>query len=44
MELCNEIIGRLADLFIPNCKDETSKVFFYKMKGDYHRYEAETAS
>ncbi|KAL9980050.1 hypothetical protein ACROYT_G008589 [Oculina patagonica] len=43
--ICDEIIDLLDKTLIPNSNSETgeSKVFFYKMKGDYCRYKAEIA-
>lgn len=44
---CADIIGLLDDKLIPGVKDDTDYeaiVFYYKMKGDYHRYEAEFKS
>jgi len=36
--ICNEIIKLLDEKLLPNARDDESKVFFYKMKGDYYRY------
>jgi 14-3-3 protein epsilon len=39
--LCNDILSLLDDNLIPAAASAESKVFFYKMKGDYYRYLAE---
>jgi len=36
--ICNEILTIIADSLVPNSTSEEAKVFYYKMKGDYHRY------
>uniref|UniRef100_A0A7S2Y7Y6 14-3-3 domain-containing protein n=2 Tax=Entomoneis paludosa TaxID=265537 RepID=A0A7S2Y7Y6_9STRA len=41
IEICNDILSIIADSLIPNSKSEEAKVFYYKMKGDYHRYLSE---
>ena len=41
--ICNEILGLLSTHLIPQAQSDEAKVFFLKMKGDYHRYFAETA-
>lgn len=41
VEICNDILGIIEDSLIPNSVSEEAKVFYYKMKGDYHRYLAE---
>ncbi len=38
---CEEILKLLSENLIPQCKNNDTKVFFYKMKADYHRYIAE---
>jgi len=42
--ICSDILKLLDDFLIPQAESGESKVFFYKMKGDYHRYLAEFAS
>lgn len=39
--ICNEILDTLESHLIKNATEFPSKVFYYKMKGDYHRYLAE---
>merc|ERR1711916_233834 len=42
--ICNEVIKLLEDKLVPACNaDAEAKVFYLKMKGDYHRYYAEVA-
>jgi 14-3-3 protein epsilon len=43
-EICNDILGVLDKNLIASSKSAESKVFYYKMKGDYHRYLAESTS
>ena len=42
--MCNDILKVLDDHLIPGAQAGESKVFYYKMKGDYHRYLAEFAT
>lgn len=40
-DICNDILTILDSHLIPSSQTGESKVFHYKMKGDYHRYLAE---
>jgi len=40
-EICNDILSIIEDSLIPHSTSEEAKVFYYKMKGDYHRYLSE---
>ncbi|XP_053382627.1 14-3-3 protein homolog 2-like [Mercenaria mercenaria] len=42
-EICNEVLSLLDDTLIPKTNQDESKVFYLKMKGDYHRYLAEVS-
>ncbi|XP_061658844.1 14-3-3 protein epsilon isoform X2 [Syngnathoides biaculeatus] len=42
--ICNDILAVLDHHLIPASSTGESKVFYYKMKGDYHRYLAEFAT
>ena len=39
--ICDDILQIIGDVLIPNSVGDEGKVFYYKMKGDYHRYLAE---
>lgn len=43
-DICNDILSVLDGHLIPASTTGESKVFYYKMKGDYHRYLAEFAT
>jgi len=43
-EICQDILDVLDKHLIPSSTTGESKVFYYKMKGDYHRYLAEFAT
>ena len=42
--ICNDILSLLDEYLIPSSSTGESKVFYYKMKGDYYRYMAEFAT
>ena len=42
--VCEDILKVLDDHLIKSAESGESKVFYHKMKGDYHRYLAEFAS
>jgi len=43
-EICSDILQVLDKNLIEHSSTSESKVFYYKMKGDYHRYLAESTS
>jgi len=43
-EICQDILEVLDKNLLPSSTTGESKVFYYKMKGDYHRYIAEFAA
>lgn len=43
-DICNDMLDVLDKHLIPAANSGESKVFYYKMKGDYHRYLAEFAT
>eukprot|EP01033_Poteriospumella_lacustris_P004033 gene4034-2876_t len=43
-DICSDILDIIKNDLIPNSESEEGKVFYYKMKGDYHRYLAEFQS
>jgi len=43
-DICNDILSVLDNHLIPTASTAESKVFYNKMKGDYHRYLAESTS
>jgi len=42
-KICNEIIKLLEEKLIPTASNAEAKVFYLKMKADYHRYISEYA-
>ncbi|PAA46009.1 hypothetical protein BOX15_Mlig010039g1 [Macrostomum lignano] len=43
-KVCKEVLNLLDDFLIKQASTPESKVFYYKMKGDYYRYLAEVAT
>jgi 14-3-3 protein epsilon len=43
-KVCQDVLDVLDQALIPKAETGESKVFYHKMKGDYHRYLAEFAS
>ncbi|GAO52262.1 hypothetical protein G7K_6343-t1 [Saitoella complicata NRRL Y-17804] len=43
-DVCNDVLKVLDEHLVPKAEQGGSKVFYLKMKGDYHRYLAEFAS
>jgi 14-3-3 protein beta/theta/zeta len=43
-EVCDAVLNLLDKHLIPKVTDPDSKVFYFKMKGDYYRYLAEVAN
>merc|ERR1712008_279426 len=41
VNICNDILGIIEESLIVNSTSGEAKVFYYKMKGDYHRYLSE---
>lgn len=41
LEVCNDILSTIQDSLVPNSTSDEAKVFYWKMKGDYHRYLSE---
>ena len=42
--ICSDILVIIKDFLIPSTESEEGKVFYFKMKGDYHRYLSEFQS
>jgi len=44
IKICGDVLECLDKYLIPSSSSSESKVFYHKMKGDYHRYLAESTS
>jgi len=44
VDICSDILDIIGEELVPNSENDEAKVFYYKMKGDYHRYLAEFQS
>ena len=44
VDICDEILKIISNELVPRSTNEEGNVFYYKMKGDYHRYLAEFQS
>ena len=44
VDICEDILKIISNELVPRSTNEEGKVFYYKMKGDYHRYLAEFQS
>merc|ERR1712226_1159268 len=42
-DLCNELLHLVDEYCLPFCSSAESKTFYFKMRGDYHRYLAEVS-
>jgi 14-3-3 protein epsilon len=43
-QFCKEILSLIDNHLVKSATTPEAKVFFYKMKGDYHRYISEYAT
>lgn len=43
-DICQDVLNVIDKSLVPSATSGESKVFYYKMKGDYHRYLAEFAT
>merc|ERR1711963_1281581 len=43
-DICQDVLNVIDKHLVPSAQHGESKVFYYKMKGDYHRYLAEFAT
>ena len=37
VKICDDILSIITDKLVPNSHNDEAKVFYFKMKGDYHR-------